>query len=94
MKSLPFPWQGRFLRGLARPGVTTAALSVARSNGKSWLAAKLAVAYLLSDRRDSDGPVIVASSYQQGKVIYNRYCLSMLREAGHDYEDAVQMAVP
>ena len=30
----PLPWQARFLRGMARPGVRTAALSVARSNGR------------------------------------------------------------
>ena len=84
----PFPWQDRFLRGLARSGVTTAALSVARSNGKSWLAAKLAVDYLLSDRLDSEA-VIVASSYSQAKVIY-RYALGMVREAGHDYTDGAK----
>lgn len=79
------PWQGRFLRALAGKGVTTAALSVARSNGKSWLAAKLARDYLLGKRRDSEA-VIVASSYTQAKVIF-RYALAMVRDVGHDYED-------
>ncbi|MYA44635.1 MAG: hypothetical protein F4087_12225 [Gemmatimonadetes bacterium] len=81
----PLPWQVRFLRGLSRPDVTTAALSVARSNGKSWLAARLATDYLLGDRRDSEA-VIVASSYTQAKVIF-RYALAMAREAGHDPTD-------
>lgn len=81
----PLPWQARFLRGLARRKVTTAALSVARSNGKSWLAAKLATDYLLGGRRDSEA-VIVASSYTQAKVIF-RYALAMAREAGHNPED-------
>lgn len=77
------PWQGRFVRGLARPGVTTAALSVARSNGKSWLAGKLARDYLLGDRRDTEA-LIVASSYKQAKIIF-RYVLGMVRDAGHNY---------
>ena len=81
----PLPWQGRFLRGLARPGVRTAALTVARSNGKSWLAAKLARDYLLGDRRDSEA-LIVASSYTQAKVIF-RYALRMVEDAGHDPTD-------
>ena len=79
------PWQGRFLRGLARDGVTTAALSVGRSNGKSWLAAKLARDYLLGGQPDSEA-LIVASSYTQSKVIY-RYGLGLVREAGHDPTD-------
>ncbi len=79
------PWQGRFLRGLSAPGVTTAALSVSRSNGKSWLAAKLARDYLLGDGLDSEA-VIVASSYTQAKIIY-RYVLRMVREAGNDPGD-------
>ena len=93
------PWQRRFLSGLARPGVTTAALSVARSNGKSWLAARLARDYLMSDRRDSEA-VIVASSYVQAKIIY-RYAVRMMRDAGHDpadrrawhYRDSANVAV-
>lgn len=79
------PWQARFLRGLAQPGVTTSALSIARSNGKSWLAARLARDYLLGDRRETEA-VIVASSYAQAKVIF-RYVVSMVREAGHDPAD-------
>ena len=80
-----FRWQARFLRGLNRPGVTTAALSVARSNGKSWLAAKLAADYLLGDRRDSEA-VVVASSYAQAKIIF-RYAVRMVSDAGHDPTD-------
>ena len=96
----PLPWQRRFLSGLARPGVTTAALSLGRSNGKTWLAAKLARDYLLSDRRDSEA-VIVASSYTQGKVCF-RYAVKMVQDAGHDdlnvrrawtYRDSANVAV-
>ena len=35
------PFQRRFCRAATRPGVDTAALSIPRGNGKSWLAARL-----------------------------------------------------
>ena len=73
------------MRGVSRPSVRRAALTVGRSNGKSYLAARLATDYLLSDRRDSEC-LIVASSYAQAKIIY-RYALGMVREAGHDPAD-------
>ena len=79
------PWQARFKRGVSRPTVRTAALSVARSNGKSHLAARLAVDYLMSDRRDSEA-VIVASSYGQAKIIF-RYALAMVRDRGLEPSD-------
>ena len=70
MPDLVIPWQARFLRGLRKPDVRTAALSVARSNGKSWLAAKLAADYLTDGAPDSEC-VIVASSYTQATVIFH-----------------------
>ena len=67
------PYQERFIRGTFRPGVQTAALSIARGNGKSSLVSWLALAVL----RD-DGPlfernsvvVVAASSFEQGKDIH------------------------
>ena len=76
------------MRGVSRPSVRRAALTVARSNGKSLLAARLAVDYLLSDRRDSEC-LIIASSYAQAKIIF-RYSLGMVREAGHDPGDRTE----
>ena len=35
------PFQKRFIRGALAPGIDTAALSLARGNGKSWLAAHI-----------------------------------------------------
>ena len=66
-----FPWQARFIRGAFRPGATTAALSVARANGKTTLVAGIAAATL-------DGPlavprgetVIVASSFEQARIAF------------------------
>lgn len=68
------PWQSRFLKGAFREGVTDAALTVGRSNGKSALIGALAAACV-----DVGGPlvadnaccVVVASSLNQSKIIFN-----------------------
>ena len=65
------PWQVRFVRGAFHEGVQSAALSVARGNGKTSLLSAIACAYL-------DGPlavqrgevVIVASSFQQARLSF------------------------
>lgn len=80
-----YPWQKRFLRGLVRPGVRTAALSMARSNGKSWMAAKVCRDYLMGERRDSEA-LIVAHDLRQAKVIL-KYVAGILRAEGHDLTD-------
>ena len=80
------PWQRRFLRAVARPKVRTAALTVGRSNGKSWLAARLAADYLLGGGAERSECVIVASAYMQAKVIY-RYAVDMVRDAGNNPTD-------
>lgn len=75
-----FPWQGRFIRGAFRPGVTSAALSVARANGKTTLVAGIAAATL-------DGPlavprgetVIVASSFEQARIAFEHVLAFMGR---------------
>ena len=64
---MTIPWQARFLRGLRRPEVRTAALSVSRSNGKSWLAARLAADYLSDGAPDSEC-VIVADRYKRAEL--------------------------
>ena len=65
------PWERRFLRRAFRPGVQTAALTVGRGNGKSTLSAAVAAAAIdgpLVQRRAET--VVVASSFQQGRVIF------------------------
>ena len=65
------PWQRRFIRGAFTPGVQSAALSVARGNGKTALLSGIATATL-------DGPlavprgetVIVASSFEQARIAF------------------------
>ena len=75
-----FPWERRFLRGAFAPDVSTAALSVARGNGKSTLLGAVAAATV-------DGPlvqpraetVVVASSFAQSRIIFE-HVLAFLRE--------------
>ena len=63
------PWQARFVRGAFAPAIQSAALSVARGNGKTALLSGIAAATL-------DGPlavprgetVIVASSFEQSRI--------------------------
>ena len=65
------PWQRRFVRGAFAPEATTAALSVARGNGKTALLSAVACATL-------DGPLmvprgetlIVASSFMQATIAF------------------------
>ena len=65
------PWQSRFIPGAFAPGVQSAALSVARGNGKTALLSGIAAATL-------DGPlavprgetVIAASSFEQARIAF------------------------
>ena len=83
MKAIP--WQVRFRRRIARPGVRLAALSVARSNGKTYLVADLARQYLGSDREPSEC-LIIASDFKQAKVCF-AYMLDLMRADGIDIDD-------
>ena len=68
---LVLPWQQRFVRGAFADGVQSAALSVARGNGKTALLSGIAAATL-------DGPLavprgetlIVASSFEQARIAF------------------------
>ena len=72
------PWGKRFLKGAFGPEVSTAALSIARGNGKSTLTAGIGAACL-------DGPlaqpgaevIVVASSFGQARIIFE-YCKEFL----------------
>ena len=67
------PWESRFVRGVFRPGIQTAALSVGRGNGKSALVAAIASAVV-----DPEGPlhgprrevVCVGPSFEQSRIIF------------------------
>ncbi len=72
------PWQRRFVRGAFAARVATAALSVARANGKTTLTAGVGAATL-------DGPlavprgetVIVASSFEQARIAFEHIAAFM-----------------
>ncbi len=66
------PWQRRFIRGsFDRPG-NTAALSVARGNGKTTLCAAIADAVLRGPLNQPRAEVVcVASSFDQGRIIFD-----------------------
>ena len=66
------PWQRRFLAGAFGRDATTSALSVARGNGKTALLAGVACAALEGPLTVPRGEiVIVAASYQQGRVAFD-----------------------
>ena len=72
------PWQRRFIRGAFCAGVQSAALTVARGNGKTALLSGIAAATL-------DGPlavprgetVIVASSFEQARIAFEHVAAFM-----------------
>ena len=67
-----FPWQRRFLRFALRPGVHTAALSVARGNGKTGLISALATAYLCGPLAEPRAEcVLIASSFDQARLAFD-----------------------
>ena len=86
------PWQRRFLRGaFAVEG--DAALSVARGNGKSTIVAAIACAVVDGPLRQSRAEVVcVASSFSQGKIIYE-HVLSFLEALGRDLSNRKQWRV-
>ena len=75
-----FDWQKKFIRGAFDPGVSTAALTVARGNGKTHL-----IAFIMAAALDMDGPLhdemsellVLSASHKQGRVVY-RAIMKML----------------
>ena len=80
------PWQRRFIsRAWAVDG--DRALSIARGNGKSTLVAAVACAAVDGPlRRPRAEVVCAASSFMQGRIIFEHVC-AFLRERGHDLTD-------
>ncbi len=66
------PWQRRFLRAALGKGVSTAALSVARGNGKTALLAALAAAHVAGPLAQPRAEVVlIASSFEQARLAYD-----------------------
>ena len=65
------PWQRRFVRGAFADSVQSAALSVARGNGKTALLSGIAAATLNGPLVVPRGEtVIVASSFEQARIAF------------------------
>ena len=67
------PFQRRFLRAALAPGVDTAALSIPRGNGKSWLAAELLTRCLSpGDKLHTSGAefLLCAASIEQARLCF------------------------
>ena len=65
------PWEARFVRGAFAPGCQSAALSIARGNGKTALLSGIACATLDGPLAVSRGEtVIVASSFEQARIAF------------------------
>ena len=74
------PWQRRFVRGAFRGGVQSAALSVARGNGKTALLSGIAAATLNGPLAVPRGEtVIVASSFEQARIAFEHVIAFMGR---------------
>ena len=80
------PFQRRFVTAALRPGVDTAALSIPRGNGKSWLAAWILTRCLTpGDPLNVPGSeyLLAAASIEQARLVY-RFVRDALEPAG-DY---------
>ena len=74
------PWQRRFIAGAFAEGVTGAALSVARGNGKTTLTAAFAAAALAGPLAQPRGEIVVcASSFTQARIAYE-HVLAFMRD--------------
>ena len=66
-----FPWQKRFVRGVLAPEVLTAALSVARGNGKTTFLAGLGAAGVIGPLEERNAEVtLIASSFDQARIAF------------------------
>ena len=87
------PFQRRFIAQATRPGIDTAALSMPRGNGKSWLAAYLLTRILLpGDKlfRSGTESVLLAGSVEQARIVF-RFVRSWLEPfQQHRFVDSVQ----
>ena len=73
------PWELDFLAGAFADGIDTAALTIARGNGKTALCAALAAAAVAGPLAVPRGACLVtASSYEQAKILF-RFALDYLR---------------
>ncbi len=78
------PFQQKFVNGATAPGIDTAALSLARGNGKSWLGARLLTRCLTpGDPLHEAGKeyLLLAASLEQARLTY-QFCRADLEPTG------------
>ena len=78
------PFQTRFIRSALAPGIDTAVLSLPRGNGKSWLAARLAIRVLTPGDelfRAGMESVLLAASIEQSRICF-RFARTELEPTG------------
>ena len=80
------PFQRRFIKRALAPGMDTAALTLPRGNGKSWLAAYIAAKELQRISRHEE-IALCAASIEQGRIVF-RFIRQMLGEDGWRYLDS------
>ena len=78
------PFQRRFIKAATAPGIDTAAMSVPRGNGKSWLAGHLVARVLTPGdklfRRGTES-VLCAASIEQARIVF-RFARETLEPTG------------
>uniref|UniRef100_UPI0007734219 terminase large subunit domain-containing protein n=1 Tax=Dietzia cinnamea TaxID=321318 RepID=UPI0007734219 len=89
------PWQTEIVRGAYADGVRTAVVSLPRANGKSALAAALAVAELFVGPPSAE-VLVVASDERQARIVLNlaRRMIELspeLAERAHVYRDRIEV---
>ena len=80
------PFQKRFIRAASNRQTLTAALTLPRGNGKSWLAAYIAAQELKRISRHEE-IALCAASIEQGRIVF-RFIRQMLGEDGWRYLDS------
>ena len=81
------PFQRAFIRGATAPGIDTAALSLPRGQGKSWLAAHLLGRVLTPGDplfRPGTESVLCAGTLEQARIVF-RFLRSDLEDRGSGY---------
>lgn len=85
------PFQRRFIRGALRPGIDTAALTMPRANGKSWIAAYLLARVLDPDDalfRAGTESVLLAGSIDQARHVFRPMRGELEPRGGYRWQDS------
>ena len=86
------PFQQQFIRGALAPGIDTAALSIPRGNGKSWLAAHLLTRALTpGDELHVPGAeyLLLAASLEQARLTFRFTRADLEPRGGYRFIDSV-----